>query len=233
MKKETWNILGVAVVIAILMLLITLTGCESKESEPVECADCGALEALLHDSVLTNSSLLCQRSENSDTIDEAIAIIKSLGNDNEALKDELLKANAEIVTCWKLIATAPAMIDYPELSEHAGLEFVPITIDPVGGPKNGHLRWVWDKEKDDEGHLELVVGNSWISLDDLRSEPNTLPQWGKGDLPAEFQGFFGDSNGARLDFMQNQVIDRHDQIIREIAKRILMLEGADPNEVVK
>ncbi len=103
------------------------------------------------------------------------------------------------------------------------------TAEAQPQPQAGHLRWVWDKEKEDEGHLELVLDNSWISLDDLRSEPNEPPQWGNGDPPAEYQEFFGNSNGARLDFVQNQAIDKHGLIIVEIAKRLLMLEGADPN----
>ncbi len=89
-------------------------------------------------------------------------------------------------------------------------------------------------EFDDIGKNDLVplihTTVAMIEYPVLETEPN-IPVWGNGDLPAEFQAFFGDTNGARLDFMQNRVIDRHDQIIREIAKRILILDGADPNEV--
>ncbi len=63
------------------------------------------------------------------------------------------------------------------------------------------------------------------------AEPNEPPIWGKGELPDDYQKNFGNSNGARLNFMQSQWIDRHTIVLAEIAKRILVLEGADPNEV--
>ena len=56
------------------------------------------------------------------------------------------------------------------------------------------------------------------------------PVWGKGDLPDAFQKNFGNDNGARLDFVQNQVLDKHAKVIAEIAKRVLALEAVDPNE---
>ncbi len=63
------------------------------------------------------------------------------------------------------------------------------------------------------------------------AEEETQPVWGKGDLPAEYQEFFGDSNGARLDFMQNQVIENQGKILKIIAVRLLALEGVDPNDM--
>lgn len=65
------------------------------------------------------------------------------------------------------------------------------------------------------------------------AEPNAPPIWGKGELPAEYTNFFGTDNPARLNWMQNQVLDRHGKIIAEIAKRVLILEYVDPNEVAK
>ncbi len=63
-------------------------------------------------------------------------------------------------------------------------------------------------------------------------EERQVPKvWGKGDLPAEFLEHFGTDNNARLNFVQTQAINKHGEIIREIAKRLLLLEGADPNMI--
>jgi len=57
------------------------------------------------------------------------------------------------------------------------------------------------------------------------------PVWGKGELPAEYTSIFGNNNGARLDYVQNQMIDKHNKVIAELAKRVIALEGGgDPNE---
>ena len=58
----------------------------------------------------------------------------------------------------------------------------------------------------------------------------TPPEWGKGDLPKEYEESFGNSNGARLDYVQNQIIDRHNKILKVIAGRLVALEAVDPNE---
>ena len=55
------------------------------------------------------------------------------------------------------------------------------------------------------------------------------PVWGKGELPAEHQGFFGNDNTARLDYVQNRVLDKHAAILKIIAIRVLALEAVDPN----
>lgn len=57
--------------------------------------------------------------------------------------------------------------------------------------------------------------------------------WGKGDLPTAYSERFGNSNGARLDFVQNQQIDKHSKVIAELARRVLALEAVDPNGVTK
>jgi hypothetical protein len=49
------------------------------------------------------------------------------------------------------------------------------------------------------------------------------PVYGNGEPPAEYQDYFGNDNGARLDFVQNQAIS-------ELALRVQVLEGVDPNE---
>ena len=57
------------------------------------------------------------------------------------------------------------------------------------------------------------------------------PVWGEGELPAEYQAIFGNDNVARLVYMQNQVQNRHAAVIRELAIRVLTMEGVDPNDV--
>ena len=47
-------------------------------------------------------------------------------------------------------------------------------------------------------------------------------QWGRGELPAQWQGFFGNSNNSRLDFVQSKVIDRQ-------AAMIYGIDVKDPN----
>ena len=37
--------------------------------------------------------------------------------------------------------------------------------------------------------------------------------WGQGELSAEWRGYFGNSNIARLNFMQTQKIDQHQALI--------------------
>ncbi len=53
--------------------------------------------------------------------------------------------------------------------------------------------------------------------------------WGKGDLPSEWQGFFGDDNVARLDYVQTQTINNMGQAISVLAERLRKLD-ADPND---
>lgn len=49
------------------------------------------------------------------------------------------------------------------------------------------------------------------------------PVYGVGELPAEYQEYFGNDNGARLDFVQNEAIN-------QLSARIGRLEGGDPND---
>lgn len=53
--------------------------------------------------------------------------------------------------------------------------------------------------------------------------------WGQGNLPDKWKGFFGDSNAARLDFVQTNAINKQGQAIAELAERVRKME-ADPNE---
>ncbi len=57
------------------------------------------------------------------------------------------------------------------------------------------------------------------------------PIWGNGELPADHQEFFGNDNTARLDYVQNRVLDKHAAILKIFAIRVLALEGVDPNAI--
>ncbi len=62
-------------------------------------------------------------------------------------------------------------------------------------------------------------------------EAQQKPVWGNGELPADHQEFFGNDNTARLDYVQNRVLDKHAAILKIIAIRVLALEAVDPNAV--
>lgn len=60
-------------------------------------------------------------------------------------------------------------------------------------------------------------------------EAQQRPVWGQGELPVEHEKMFGNDNTARLDYVQNRVIDKHGAILRVLAIRVLALEAVDPN----
>ncbi len=60
-------------------------------------------------------------------------------------------------------------------------------------------------------------------------ESQQSPVWGKGELPADHQEFFGDDNASRLNYVQNRVLDKHAAILKILAIRVLALEAVDPN----
>ena len=62
-------------------------------------------------------------------------------------------------------------------------------------------------------------------------ESQKQPVWGKGELPVDHQGFFGNDNTARLDYVQNMVLDKHAAILKILAVRVLALEAVDPNAI--
>lgn len=68
-----------------------------------------------------------------------------------------------------------------------------------------------------------AVEESSVWLDSLVEEPNEPPVYGNGNPPAEYQEYFGNDNGARLDFVQNEAIS-------QLSARIGRLEGGDPND---
>ncbi len=77
--------------------------------------------------------------------------------------------------------------------------------------------------------IVLVIGASITLL--ATTEPATPAVWGKGELPADHQEYFGNDNASRLNYVQNRVLNKHDAIIKEIARRVLILEAVDPNAI--
>ncbi len=60
------------------------------------------------------------------------------------------------------------------------------------------------------------------------------PVYGQGNPPAEWQVMFGNSNGARLDFIQNQaIVELRDKTIKDMEVRIKALEALVLPEVKK
>ncbi len=56
-------------------------------------------------------------------------------------------------------------------------------------------------------------------------------RWGQGELPADYAGFFGTDNKARLDFVQTNRINAFGQQEAEINERLRKLESIDPNDL--
>ena len=55
-------------------------------------------------------------------------------------------------------------------------------------------------------------------------------QWGQGDPDEVWQGYFGNSNIARLDFVQTNRINSHGQLIAEMVNRVARLEARPVHE---
>ncbi len=73
--------------------------------------------------------------------------------------------------------------------------------------------------------------------------------WGKGELPADYVALFGDDNTARLNKAQNDLLNKHQALLRGIDRedgshingivdlvlnlqsRVTALEAVDPNDV--
>ena len=114
----------------------------------------------------------------------------------------------------------------------------------IGGPDGtpcgqGYCRVEYENGKTTEFTCEIheteliIVPVSDPNLPDLitittAAVSDAPPVWGKGELPPHWVEYFGDDNGARLDFKQSQIID-------ELAKRVITLEInqyiPDPNGV--
>ena len=103
-----------------------------------------------------------------------------------------------------------------------------------------------DIEFGDEFTSDLIIvtqeqiDNGWsapsnavgVSYSDIVVDEPTVaepPVWGKGELPADHQDFFGDGNDSRLNYVQNKVLDKHAEILKILAIRVLALEAIDPN----
>ena len=67
----------------------------------------------------------------------------------------------------------------------------------------------------------LIIISGCVEADVAIAEPK-LPVWGQGELPAEWQEYFGNDNVARLNFMQTRALDRMQAIIYGI-------DVSDPN----
>ena len=77
--------------------------------------------------------------------------------------------------------------------------------------------------------LMIVLLFMVAAMSGCEEAQQTPKVWGKGELPAEHQDFFGNDNPSRLSYVQNQVLNRHSAVIRELAIRVLALEAVDPN----
>lgn len=55
--------------------------------------------------------------------------------------------------------------------------------------------------------------------------------YGQGNIPLDWQVYFGNDNIARLDYMQTRAINQQGQTLTELAERVRKLETAyDPNK---
>lgn len=77
----------------------------------------------------------------------------------------------------------------------------------------------------------FVVGASLGLLAGLltgcQPEQQSTQVWGRGELPAEYLGFFGNDNMARLNFVQTQRINQFNQQIIAFAK-----ENAEQHKIM-
>ena len=84
-----------------------------------------------------------------------------------------------------------------------------------------------------EGQSAVTIMDLTNKIEILEKEPDAVPVWGKGDLPADFVENFGNSNLARLSFAQSEMINRHEMAINELSKQLNEIktpqEVADPN----
>lgn len=66
--------------------------------------------------------------------------------------------------------------------------------------------------------LLIIVLLIVLALVGCVEEQQTPPVWGRGSLPTDWQNVFGNDNGSRLDYWQNQAIG-------ELAKKVQVLEA--------
>ena len=77
----------------------------------------------------------------------------------------------------------------------------------------------------------IIVCLLMAAMSGCEESQQSVKVWGKGELPVEHQDFFGNDNTARLDYVQNRVLDKHGEILKIIAIRVLALEAVDPNAI--
>ena len=77
----------------------------------------------------------------------------------------------------------------------------------------------------------IIITGLILSIAGCQPQAEVIPDkvWGQGDLPDDWQEFFGNENMARLNFVQTQSINNQGKAIAELAERVRKLE-ADPNE---
>ena len=176
------NILVAALLVLVLLLALVLnTGCADKEPQIEVCLDCIGLKSLLEEAKDTTKRAISAAEEYGEAVDGLRAMLADEKTDNRAkmklasstmrsLEDQLLKANTEIVTCWKII---------------------------------------------EESNLD----------------PNEPVKYGQGDPPAAYIDQFGNDNGARLNFVQNQdmakivdAVNKQTIALAELDKRVTEIE---------
>lgn len=78
----------------------------------------------------------------------------------------------------------------------------------------------------------------YVIIEELTPDPNEGPylpeaaveltstpvKYGQGDPPDEYVAMFGNDNGARLDFMQNQTINKIGNALAALSERVKVLE---------
>ncbi len=93
----------------------------------------------------------------------------------------------------------------------------------------------WQKNQNNTRPIWLVLIMALfiliMALTQGCTETQKRPVWGKGDLPADYQTTFGNTNPSRLNYVQQQQIDKHAKVIAELARRVIAIEAVDPNEV--
>lgn len=71
--------------------------------------------------------------------------------------------------------------------------------------------------------ITLVVAGAILIFG---GQPQEDKVWGQGDLPADWQEFFGKDNISRVNFVQMQVLNKQGQAMVELIKRVEKLEAA-------
>lgn len=79
--------------------------------------------------------------------------------------------------------------------------------------------------------IERLTIENQALLEKGTPDPNQQV-WGQGAPSSEWQGFFGNDNMAKLNFVQTQTLNKQGQIMAELVERVRRLEvitAVDPN----